>query len=114
MGTQDTYRDVIQRVLSQYVEEAPPEPGIETLAICDEAGGHYMLVELGWQPPKRIYNVVFHLRIRDGKIWVEQDWTERGVSRDLLAAGVPPEEMELGFQPPEMRPYTELALMAQP
>ena len=114
MGTQDTYRDVIRQILARRVKEAPSEPGIETLAICDEAGGHYMLVELGWQPPKRIYNVVVHLRIHDGKIWVEQDWTERGVARDLLEAGVPPGDMELGFQPPEMRPYTELALMAQP
>ena len=114
MDTQDTYRDVIRQVLTRHVKEAPPEPGIETLAICDERGGHYMLVELGWQPPKRIYNVVFHLRFRDGKIWVEQDWTERGVVRDLLEAGVPPEQIELGFQPPEMRPYTELALMSQP
>ncbi len=114
MGSKDTYRNVIRQVLTRYVKEAPPEPGIETLAICDETGGNYMLVELGWQPPKRIYNVIVHLRMREDKIWVEQDWTERGVARDLLEAGVPPVDMELGFQPPEMRPYTDLALMAQP
>ena len=48
-------------------------------------------------------SVLFHVRLKDGKIWVEQDWTERGVARDLIAAGVPETMMELGFQPPEIK-----------
>ena len=104
-------RHIIHRIMQGHVNETPPEEGMETLAVCDDASGNYMLVELGWQPPQHIHNVIFHLRIKDGLIWVEQDWTEYGVARELLDAGVPADTIELGFQPPEMRPYTELALV---
>lgn len=50
-----------------------------------------------------------YLRIREGKIWVEEDWTKQGVVNDLLAAGVPHEDIVLGFQHPSKRPLTEFA-----
>ncbi len=102
------YRRIIERILAEYIENAPEEAQIETIVINDKEGGNYLLMEIGWQPPRRVYHVLFHLRLKeDGKIWVEQDWTETGVARDLLRAGVPAEAIELGFQPPGMRPYIE-------
>ncbi|GAB4417526.1 MAG: hypothetical protein Fur0044_13210 [Anaerolineae bacterium] len=101
------YRSIIQRILAEHLENAPQEEDVETVSINDEAGEHYLLLEIGWQPPRRIYNVVFHLRLKEGKIWVEQDWTEYGIARELMEAGIPAEAIELGFQPPEMRPYIE-------
>ena len=55
---------------------------------------------------------MFHVRLKDGKVWIEQDWTEHGVARELLEAGVPPEAIELSFQPPEMRPHIPLGAAA--
>lgn len=39
----------------------------------------------------------------------QEDWTERGVAADLEEAGIPKSEIVLGFQPPEVRPFTEYA-----
>ncbi len=66
------------------------------------------LIEIGWQHPRRVYNVVFHIRLKDDKIWVEQDWTRKGIGHQLTEAGIPAEFIELGYQPPEMRPYVAL------
>ena len=99
------YQAIIQRILGEHLENTPPEPDIEAISISDEARGHYMLVEIGWQPPRHIHNVVFHLRLKGDQIWIEQDWTEGGVARELIAAGIPIEAIQLGFQPPEMRPH---------
>ena len=107
----ENYRQIIKRVLGEHLEDNPSDEHIETLGICDDAGGHYILLEVGWQKPRRVHQVVFHVRLKDGKIWIEQDWTEGGVARELLTAGVSPEAIELGFQSPEMRPYNELAMM---
>jgi hypothetical protein len=52
---------------------------------------------------------VIHLRLRGGKVWVEEDWTEQGVATDLLAAGMEREAIVLGFQPLHLRQYTEFA-----
>ncbi|MBI4772141.1 MAG: XisI protein [Chloroflexi bacterium] len=103
MDQLERFRSIIRRILGEYLEYIPREEQIETLAVCDDAGGHYLLIEIGWQPPRRIYSVLFHIRLSDGKIRVEQDWTERGVAHDLIAAGVPESVIELGFRPPEIK-----------
>jgi hypothetical protein len=54
--------------------------------------------------------VVFHLRIRNGKIWVEDDWTEYGVAGELVDAGIAKEEIVLGFHSAKKRPLTEFAV----
>lgn len=50
-----------------------------------------------------------YLRIQNGKIWVEEDWTQ-GIVNDLLEAGVPHEDIVLGFQHPSKRLLTEFAI----
>lgn len=41
---------------------------------------------------------VAHLEIKDGKIWIQEDNTESGIATDLEAAGVPKEDIVLGFR----------------
>lgn len=112
MDRLEEYCSIIRRILGEHLEYVPKEERVETLAVCDDAGGHYLLVEIGWQPPRRIYSVVFHVRLKDGKIWIEQDWTERGVARELIEAGVPERMIELGFRPPEIKRLIEQAAVA--
>jgi len=50
-----------------------------------------------------------YLRIKDGKIWVEEDWTDLCVVDDLLAAGISKSDIVLGFHHPSKRPLTEFA-----
>ena len=50
-----------------------------------------------------------YLRIRDGKIWVEEDWTKQEIVNDLLATGISHQEIILGFQHPSKRHFTEFA-----
>lgn len=107
MGRVGKYKAIIQRILAEHLESTPDEENVEAMAIQDEHGGHYMFVEAGWQYPHRIYNVVFHIRLKDDKIWIEQDWTEHGIARELLAAGISKDDIELGFQPPQVRPHIE-------
>jgi hypothetical protein len=67
-----------------------------------------MVVSVGWRYPRRIYTVFFHLRLKDdGKIWIEQDCTEEGIVTELMNAGVPGTDIEMGYQPPEMRPHLD-------
>lgn len=41
--------------------------------------------------------------------WIEENWTEDGIATELLAAGVPKDEIVLGFHHPTMRQYSEFA-----
>jgi hypothetical protein len=51
-----------------------------------------------------------HLEIINGKVWVQYDGTEDGITDELLKAGIPKEHIVLGFHEPEVRPYTGFAI----
>ena len=59
----------------------------------------------GW-----VHAVVFHLRIIDGKICIEGDGTERGITGELLELGVGKDDIILGFIRPEYRQFTDFSL----
>ena len=51
-----------------------------------------------------------HVRLKEGKVWVEEDMTEEGIANYWVKAGVPKEDIVLAFQHPSMRPLTEFAV----
>jgi hypothetical protein len=106
------YSNLIKRILTEYVElsNRHPNPDIETFLIVDEAKAHYIWMNLGWQNGERITGMTVYVRIRDGKFWIEEDWTEDGIATDLVSAGVPREDIVLAFHEPKMRQYTDFAV----
>lgn len=78
--------------------------------VVDETNDHYLLLNLGWKERRRIWGTSLHVRIRDGKFWIEEDGLEEGFATDLLEAGVPKEDIVLAFHHPKMRPHTEFAV----
>ena len=47
--------------------------------------------------------------IRNGKIWIQHDGTQEGVAEELVTAGIPRQQIVLGFHPPKLRKHTEYA-----
>jgi hypothetical protein len=81
--------------------------GITSLRpVFDDQRQSYLLLDIGWQDDRYIYTIPIHIDILDGKIWIQHDDTEEGMATALLEAGVPKEDIVLGFRPAELRPYT--------
>ena len=80
------------------------------MLVFDEQHDHYLLIARGWQGEERIKENTIPVRLRDGKIWIEEDGREDGVVRDFLQAAVPREDIVLAFHPPHLRQYTEFAI----
>ncbi|MEM6252015.1 MAG: XisI protein [Cyanobacteria bacterium P01_D01_bin.156] len=106
----EQYRQWIQNILLERANRKPTFPEIETQAILDTERDHYLLLHTGWRNNRRTHGCSLHLDIKDGKIWIQHDGTEAGIATQLLELGVPNEDIVLGFQAPEMRPYTEFAV----
>jgi hypothetical protein len=49
---------------------------------------------------------VLHIDIKDDQIWIQHDGTESGVANDLVAMGIPKEDIVLAFHAPYKHPYT--------
>jgi hypothetical protein len=48
--------------------------------------------------------------VKKNKVWIKKDGTETGVTQELLQAGVPKEDIVLGFYRPERRAITEFTV----
>ena len=103
------YAQLIQELLTQHSAN-DLENGTETQLIFDQERHHYQVVNLGWKEQKRIYGVIIHVDLKDGKIWIQRDGTEIGIANQLIAAGVPKQDIVLGFQAPYKRNLTEFAV----
>lgn len=109
MDKLEQYRTIIERVLTQRVNDLKDFPDLRDKTVYDRRTDSYLLLRQGWDKSRRVHAIIVHLEILDGKIWVQEDWTEHGVVADLEEAGVPKSDIVLGFQPPQVRPYTEYA-----
>jgi hypothetical protein len=106
------YRRLIMRLMSDLaaIINRQPTPGVETLCAFDEKRDLYLLLRTGWSENRRVRGTTLFVRLRDSKIWIEEDWTEDGIATELVNAGVPKEDIVLAFHPPEVRPMTEFAV----
>jgi hypothetical protein len=109
MDRLEQYRTIIEQALTKRVNDLKDFPDLRDKTVFDRRTDSYLLLREGWDKSRRVHAIVVHLEILDGKIWVQEDWTEHGVAGDLEEAGVPKSDIVLGFQPPQVRPYTEYA-----
>lgn len=106
----ERYRQMIQQVLNYHSQFKPLVGQTERFVSFDRDRDHYHLFTVGWNQHQRIYGCLIHIDIRDGKLWIQYDGTEDGVANELVALGVPKQDIVLAFQSPYMRQYTDFAV----
>ncbi len=104
------YRSYIQQIIKRHAAILPAYGEVELQTIFDLEHDHYQLVHAGWNKNRRKYGCLMHLDIKDNKIWIQQDGTEIGVANELVALGVPKEDIVLAYMPEYKRPYAEYAV----
>jgi ketosteroid isomerase-like protein len=112
MADLTNYADTVREILARIAENLKriPKPDVETLLVEDPRLAAFLLRRLGWDAGRRVNNTVIAARIRDGKVWIEEDNTDLSFADELLRRGVPKEDIVLGFQPPQRRHLTEFAV----
>ena len=56
---------------------------------------------------------MFHLDIKNGKIWIQRNQTDRQIADELVEMGVPKEDIVLGIQPSYAREHTGFGVAQQ-
>ena len=110
MDSLETYREVVERVLSDYAAVPYAHGDFKTGVVFDRDRDRYLLIDVGWDGKRRVHGCIVHIDIIDGKLWIQRDGTEQGIALDLEQAGIPKEHIVLGFREPELRQYTGYAL----
>ncbi len=110
MDRVEQYRAIVRRLIEEYASYKPSHGQIETEAIVDPQKDHYEVMHVGWDGRRRVHGSVVHIDIIGGKVWIQYDGTTRPIAEELLAAGIPREDIVLAFHPEDVRPYTHFAV----
>ena len=110
MDKLENYRNSVKTLLTRQAQHKPSHGKIESTAIFDDERNQYLLINYGWDASGRVHSVTLHLRIDDGKIWIEHDGLESGAADELVALGVADNDIVLGFLRPERRALVDLAV----
>ncbi|MBP0035084.1 MAG: XisI protein [Roseofilum sp. Belize BBD 4] len=106
------YQTLIKNILTEYdrISAQVPDPDIDEVLMFDDDRSQYLWFNIGWKDSRRIKAVSVYVRIKNEKIYIEEDWTEDGIATELLREGVPKEDIVLAFHEPESRKFTEFAI----
>ena len=106
------YQNIIKKILTEYakISSQVPDQDIEEILIFDDDRSQYFWFNICWKNGKRIKAISVYLRLKNDKIYIEEDWTEAGIATELMRVGIPSSEIVLAFQPPEVRQFTEFAI----
>ena len=107
------YRELIKKILTEYdyLLNQSPDRRAETCLIFDENRNHYLWMSVDWVNQKRINHTHVYIRIKNEKIYLEEDCTEEGIAVELMREGVPTEDIVLAFYDPETRNLTDFAVV---
>jgi hypothetical protein len=106
MAKLEQYRQYVRQILEEYSHYRPAYGDVTMELIIDTERDHYQLMSIGWHQQRRIYGLLIHIDIKNEHIWIQHDGTEGGIANELVALGVPKEDIVLAFHAPYKRPYT--------
>jgi len=94
------YQQIITQLLEEYAAIPPSYPtNLRDEVVADTVRNHFQLISLGWEQSRFIHEVIFHLDIIEGKVWIQRNNTEADLSAELIERGVPKSDIVIGFQP---------------
>ena len=112
MESREHYLKTLETIAHDYyswVSNANNDPE-EYCLIIDKERGNFLLYGISWNGDRRIDRTILFVRLKNDKVWIETDETKRGITSDLMEAGISNTEIVLGFLPPSKRPLSDFAI----
>ena len=91
------YKQAVKTVISLYAKFRPSHGSIRLDTVFDDVQGHYALMQVGWDRGRRVRGNLIYIVLQDGKVLIEYDGIEHGISADLVAQGVSEPDIVLAF-----------------
>ncbi|NEO82991.1 MAG: XisI protein [Spirulina sp. SIO3F2] len=104
------YQHIIREILHDQAHPYGHSDDVDTLVICDTEHDHYQLSYIGWEGQQRIFNLILHFDIKDGKIWIQHNGTETAIAQVLVEKGVEQSDIVIGFHSPFKRQFNGYAV----
>lgn len=91
------YPEILTQVLRKAAAAQPRLQAIQIRAVCDTESGQFLIIATGWEKNIWINTILFHARLVDGKIVIEDDNFEEGLTDALITHGIAPDDIVSGL-----------------
>ncbi len=91
------YREIIKQAILRYSRLRPSHGSIRLDPIFDETNDRYVLMQTGWDRGRRVKGNLIYITINEGKVHIEYDGIEHGITDDLMRGGIPEDQIVLSY-----------------
>lgn len=88
-----SYADILKKTLQAATASQSRLQAIKLYPVCDTDSGHFLVLATGWDKQRWIDTILFHARLVENRIIIEEDNFEEGLTSALIAAGVKSEDI---------------------
>ena len=105
------YRQIIRKSLTPYKDDCyAGSPELRNEIIFDNEHDHYLVITIGWDSETHVRDCLFHIDIKDGKVWIQEDNTDSDIADILVDEGISKSDIVLGFHSPAMRRMSSMSV----
>ncbi|MDD1416359.1 XisI protein [Dolichospermum sp. ST_con] len=91
------YSEILTQVLRRSASVQPRLQPISIRAVCDIESGQFLIIATGWEKNIWMNTILFHAQLANGKVVIEDDNFEEGLTEVLITAGIAPEDIVTGL-----------------
>jgi hypothetical protein len=91
--------DILKKILQEATIAQPRLQAIKLYPVCDVETGHFLVLATGWDKRRWMDTILFHARLVENKIIIEEDNFEEGLTTALIAAGIRKEDIITNLEP---------------
>ena len=97
MDKVEKYKEILQSLILKYASYKPRYTKNEWQPICDNERGEYLLLKFVMDKDGEAKNKypIFHLRLKNGKVLIEENNTDSDIVGELLDSGIKKQDIVL-------------------
>ena len=108
----EKYNKILQSLILKYAAYKPRYTPNEWQPICDKERGEYLLLKfvLGKDGESKNKYPIFHFRLKNGKVYVEENNTDSDIVAEMLDLGIKKQDLILADYSISNRKQNDFAL----
>ncbi|MCF3571041.1 XisI protein [Planktothrix agardhii 1806] len=88
-----SYADILKKTLQEATRNQPRLQAIQLYPVCDTDSGHFLILATGWDKQRWLDTILFHARLVEHQVIIEEDNFEEGLTSALIDAGIQAEHI---------------------
>jgi hypothetical protein len=89
----EKYREYVQALITRYASEDSSSHDVEVELVVDVKNDRYLWMNVGWEGLNRVYRCIVNFDIKEGKVWLQQNLTDKNPAEELVDLGVAREDI---------------------